>query len=146
VGEKTKAARAKATGTGTVHIASGVLDASNFVEHIEVVPVLQATLETAGAPCVDVVLISDDDRFVIGRDSARCDEYESVVEDPRASRTHAAISAQDGIALVEDLSSSNGTYVNGERISGPTALKDGDTIRIGRTEFVFRIPPGGEHD
>jgi pSer/pThr/pTyr-binding forkhead associated (FHA) protein len=84
------------------------------------------------------VLLSDDDRFVIGRDSTRCDEYEAVVDDVRASRAHAAIFAKDGVAFIEDLASSNGTYVNDERIAAPTALSDDDEVRIGRTTFVFR--------
>jgi len=44
-------------------------------------------------------------------------------------------------ALIEDLGSKNGTYVGGERITGPTPLADGDEVRIGSVLLVFRARP-----
>jgi pSer/pThr/pTyr-binding forkhead associated (FHA) protein len=67
-----------------------------------------------------------------------------VVEDPRASRTHARLErAEDGWTLV-DLGSANGTRVNGVRVERAT-LADGDTIGVGDTELRFEVgpPPGG---
>jgi len=44
----------------------------------------------------------------------------------------------DEVALLEDLGSRNGTLVNGERISSPTPLANGDRIKIGAASLVFR--------
>ncbi|WP_369252203.1 FHA domain-containing protein [Geodermatophilus amargosae] len=68
---------------------------------------------------------------VIGRD-ARCDLV--VADDPMVSRRHAAIDVTGpGTASVRDLGSSNGTYVNGSRVSGAAALTAGDAIGVGST-------------
>jgi hypothetical protein len=56
-----------------------------------------------------------------------------VVEDPEVSRRHAVLRHSDGSVIVEDLDSTNGTFVNGERIRSPIAVGPGDQIRIGRT-------------
>ena len=45
--------------------------------------------------------------------------------------------ARDG-ATIEDLESRNGTYVGGKRIAAPTALSNGDRIKIGAASLVFR--------
>ena len=68
--------------------------------------------------------------FVIGRDES-CD---LTLDDERASRQHARITVQaDGTTTIEDLGSSNGTTVNGQRITAPTTLDGGETIQIGST-------------
>ena len=55
-------------------------------------------------------------------------------DDPEISRQHARISRNpQGELQVDDLGSTNGTYVNGQRISGPTVLKPGDTVQMGRS-------------
>ena len=55
-------------------------------------------------------------------------------DDPEISRQHARISRNpQGELQVEDLGSTNGTYVNGQRISGPTVLNPGDTVQMGRS-------------
>lgn len=56
--------------------------------------------------------------------------------DPTVSRYHARVSVADGQAFVEDLGSSNGTYVNDERVS-KSALANGDGLRIGSVSFMF---------
>jgi pSer/pThr/pTyr-binding forkhead associated (FHA) protein len=62
---------------------------------------------------------------------------------PGVSRLHAVIAVRAGGFVVEDLSSQNGTFVNGERV-GERHLADGDTIEIGTVRFVFRMPwPAG---
>lgn len=58
--------------------------------------------------------------------------------DPLASRVHATIARDAGHWVVRDASSRNGTQVNGQKIF-EAALGDGHSIRIGRTEFVFRL-------
>ncbi len=57
---------------------------------------------------------------------------------PTVSRRHARISIEDGRAILEDLASKNGTFVNGCRITAPIALTDGDTFRLGRVTIGLR--------
>lgn len=61
--------------------------------------------------------------------------------DHEVSRRHARFErVQNDWALVDDGPSSNGTYVNGERVSGRRALNDGDTLRFGTTTMTFHAP------
>jgi DNA-binding winged helix-turn-helix (wHTH) protein len=60
------------------------------------------------------------------------------------SRYHARVRLENARATIEDLSSKNGTFVNGERLSGPRVLEGGDQIRVGAIVMVFRIPPPAE--
>jgi hypothetical protein len=73
-------------------------------------------------------------RFVVGR-SRECDVR---VDDGNVSRRHFEL-VQDGPTtwVVADLGSTNGTEVNGSRVSGRKRLDDGDRITIGGTELVF---------
>ncbi len=57
--------------------------------------------------------------------------------DNTVSRRHAEIRQQDGYWVLEDLHSSNGTYVNGERIHQAVRLKHGDQIKVGSTLMVY---------
>src|SRR5213083_1263775 len=86
--------------------------------------------------------------MVAGRDPAAA----IPLEDPESSRQHASITAQEGGAVVEDLGSTNGTFVGEERISGSRVIQPGDRIRIGTTVLELRAaiasggpppPPGG---
>lgn len=54
------------------------------------------------------------------------------------SRRHARLMRQNGHVVVEDLGSSNGTRINGERISGQSAVKDGDLIQIGDYDLALQ--------
>src|SRR4051794_6420025 len=58
--------------------------------------------------------------------------------DPEVSRHHAAIRDQGGSLAIEDLGSTNGTFVNGARITAVTALKAGDEVRLGNTVWSLR--------
>jgi len=69
---------------------------------------------------------------VIGRTS---DQIQ--LSDNGTSRRHAEIRPKNGSWVLTDLDSSNGTFLNGQRIAGPTALKHGDQIRVGSTLLVF---------
>ncbi len=62
-----------------------------------------------------------------------------VLQDPEASRRHAQIDWRGGQFVIEDLSSTNGTYVNGTQITAPQTLQSGDSIGIGQTALVFQI-------
>jgi predicted component of type VI protein secretion system len=74
------------------------------------------------------------DRFLVGRGS----DCELTLADSEASRRHALLRPQpDGSVVLEDLGSTNGTYVNGQRITGPVTLRGGERVRIGDTELNF---------
>ena len=61
--------------------------------------------------------------------------------DEQISRLHARFErAEDGWELIDDGLSRNGTFLNGERLSGRRRLKDGDTLRFGTTTVTFRSP------
>jgi hypothetical protein len=60
-------------------------------------------------------------------------EGDLVVEDPEVSRRHAVLRRSGGSVVVEDLDSTNGTFVNGERIRTPMSVGPGDQVRVGRT-------------
>src|SRR3954468_16193106 len=60
------------------------------------------------------------------------------LEDPEASRQHASITAREGGAVVEDLGSTNGTFVGEERITGPRDIAPGERFRIGPTVIELR--------
>ena len=60
------------------------------------------------------------------------------LEDPFVSRYHCVIRNEDGQYVIEDLNSTNGTFVNGERIKA-YELAEGDLIRIGTSRFEVRL-------
>jgi pSer/pThr/pTyr-binding forkhead associated (FHA) protein len=65
-------------------------------------------------------------------------DVEIVLEDPFASSRHARIERQGGAVVLEDLGSTNGTYLNEELLRGPQPLHPGDRIRIGDSVFTFQ--------
>jgi DNA-binding winged helix-turn-helix (wHTH) protein len=67
-----------------------------------------------------------------------------LVKSSTVSRRHARIAIDGSGAVVDDLGSKNGTYVNDRRIDGPTPVVDGDQIRIGSLLFTFRLSQGNE--
>jgi pSer/pThr/pTyr-binding forkhead associated (FHA) protein len=69
----------------------------------------------------------------------RGDQAEIRLEDPFASSRHAKLSRQGGIVVLEDLGSTNGTYLNEEILAGPQPLHAGDRVRIGDSEFTYVI-------
>ncbi|HEX3803832.1 MAG TPA: FHA domain-containing protein [Solirubrobacteraceae bacterium] len=64
-------------------------------------------------------------------------EVEIKLGDPFASSRHAKITRQGRTLVIEDLGSTNGTYLNGEPLNGPQPLHDGDRIQIGDSEFSY---------
>jgi predicted component of type VI protein secretion system len=64
-------------------------------------------------------------------------EVEIHLEDPFASTHHARLSRQGGAMVLEDLGSTNGTYLNEELLDGPRPLHPGDRIRIGDSTFTY---------
>ena len=61
-----------------------------------------------------------------------------VLTDDYASNRHARISLQDGMWLVEDLGSTNGTYLGQRKLDGPVPLDMGVAVRIGKTVLELR--------
>jgi len=78
-----------------------------------------------------------DEPAVIGRSSDQIH-----LSDHTASRRHAEIRPNNGSWLLVDLNSSNGTYLNGQRLVSPSLLRHGDQIKVGSTLLVFT---GQEH-
>ena len=74
-----------------------------------------------------------DGDIVLGRG----DRAEIRLEDPFASSQHAHIYEQGNIVVIEDLGSTNGTYLNEELLQTPRPLHPGDSVRIGESEFGF---------
>src|SRR5690606_26192630 len=71
-------------------------------------------------------------RFVIGRS----DDCQLCVEDPLASRHHAAVVVDGETLTLEDLGSRNGVFLNHARVSQPEPLKHGDVVKIGSLELT----------
>jgi pSer/pThr/pTyr-binding forkhead associated (FHA) protein len=67
----------------------------------------------------------------------RGDAADIRLEDTFASSRHARLVPQGDVMVLEDLGSTNGTYLNGEPLRGPQPLHVGDSIRIGDSEFTF---------
>ena len=68
----------------------------------------------------------------------RSDETDVVLDDPYASEFHLRLVAQENGMMLHDLGSTNGTYVNGRRVSAPTQLRRGDSIQVGKTVMEIR--------
>ena len=75
-------------------------------------------------------------RVLVGRTQG-----EIQINDRMVSQQHAAIEWEEGMApVLHDLDSTNGTFVNGERLREPAILKDKDEIRIGSSFLSIRVP------
>jgi EmrB/QacA subfamily drug resistance transporter len=74
----------------------------------------------------------------IGRDEGS----DLRVQDPEVSRRHAKVTVQDGKAWIDDLHSTNGTFVNGERVVEHQSLVGGDRIQVGLTIIELTLPAG----
>jgi pSer/pThr/pTyr-binding forkhead associated (FHA) protein len=83
------------------------------------------------------LLSLDADRTTVGKAS---ENDVSLEDDPTASHLHAVLERFPAGWCVTDLGSSNGTWVNGERIWSSRRLRHGDEIRVGQTRLVFRDP------
>jgi pSer/pThr/pTyr-binding forkhead associated (FHA) protein len=79
----------------------------------------------------------ESERSTIGRAA----ENDVVLgDDATASHMHAALECFPAGWAVTDLGSSNGTWVNGDRVWGARRLRHGDEIRVGQTRLIFRDP------
>jgi FHA domain len=88
------------------------------------------------APGHDPGMIYDiDGDLVLGRG----ERAEIRLEDPFASSRHARVFEQGNAVVIEDLGSTNGTYLNEEVLQSPRPLHPGDRVRIGDSEFTFEV-------
>ena len=70
------------------------------------------------------------DEVTVGR-AGGC--HIALEDDKTVSQLHARVFRRDGRLYVEDLGSTNGTYLNAKKVGGPVALQRGDRLQIGRT-------------
>jgi class 3 adenylate cyclase/pSer/pThr/pTyr-binding forkhead associated (FHA) protein len=89
--------------------------------------------------------------FVIGDDAQavtigrRAENHIALVWDSQVSREHARLEREAaGWAVVDDGPSRNGTYLNGDRVTGRCAVADGDVLRVGDSILLFRSPEPGK--
>jgi len=61
----------------------------------------------------------------------------SSIDDSTVSRHHASVTSREGRYELADLNSTNGTFVNGQRLTGSTWIDKGDQVRFGEARFVF---------
>lgn len=78
------------------------------------------------------VLVSDS--VVIGRS----DEADVFLDDPYASTFHMRLTMDQGSLTLADLGTTNGTYVNGRRVTTPMPLSTGDSVQVGKTIMEVR--------
>ncbi|MCR5360270.1 MAG: SpoIIE family protein phosphatase [Thermoguttaceae bacterium] len=97
-------------------------------------------LKTASADLRNQVRYPIDKEMV---DIGRHHQCDIRLTDDAVSRLHARIQFDRGQYTIEDKNSSNGTFVNGRRISRAVVLHDGDRVRIGSREFLFESDAAG---
>ena len=95
-----------------------------------VAPSFQLTMRSGPTPGKTFPL--EREEIHLGRDLAN----EIAISDPEISRRHARFFLRDENIYVEDLGSTNGTFLNGERISTPQQLRSGDVITFGENIVV----------
>ncbi len=73
--------------------------------------------------------------IIIGREEG----LDISLQDPESSRRHSRISWQAGQYVIDDMGSTNGTFVNGVQITAAQVLNAGDSVGIGQTALVFQV-------
>jgi hypothetical protein len=106
-----------------------------------------------GAPATDAWLVAvtggglqPNERYDLfgGLSIGRSGDADVRIDDRFASSIHARLYSRGATYYVEDLNSTNGTYLNGARLHGEAELSDLDEIKIGDTELRFELQvPGG---
>jgi pSer/pThr/pTyr-binding forkhead associated (FHA) protein len=93
-------------------------------------------LEVVSGPQSGVCFELVKDKTVVGR-AGRGRQWDIVLQDRAVSRPHAQIVREEERFVLADMDSANGTLVNGEEISEPCALADGDAITFGEVVVIF---------
>lgn len=112
-----------ADATGMYDAVSGPLDASGFEPRL---------LVERAAGHESGIAYDLSEPVTLGRG-----DVEIRLEDPFASSQHVRISREGHTVVIEDLGSTNGTFLNDSPLTGPRPLHDGDRIRIGDSEFQY---------
>ena len=118
--------RAPVEATGMYSAADGFGDADEGSE-----PAL--LVQRGGGHAVGTAYEIPDGGATLGRG-----DVEIHLDDPFASARHARISREGHVVVIEDLGSTNGTYLNEQPLTGPQPLHAGDRIRIGDSEFSYQ--------
>lgn len=143
--ELTKVVEDHAASQGYVFLGPVRLSFVTDDPEVERLQIIATTVPGSGAPVtakgtpVDPMVEINGDKYllngeitVIGRGS----EADIVVDDSGVSRKHLELRRQGDKVIATDLSSTNGSYVEGNRITSATLL-DGNTLTIGRTKIYF---------
>jgi FHA domain-containing protein len=93
----------------------------------------QFQLIMRSGPTPGAAFTLEGDQIDVGRDSTN----EIVINDAEISRRHARLTFQGGKYVLEDLGSTNGTFVNGQRLAGPRVLKAGEVVSFGEQIVVI---------
>ncbi|BDU74944.1 FHA domain-containing protein [Mesoterricola silvestris] len=124
----------KATETSRRKGRDAMMDLANF-KNDGMPSGLRFTLAFLTGPFASTVRVLDSPLTVIGRE-----EGDVVINDPEISRRHARIEIHpDGTVWLTDLDSTNGTFVGGAAIPGPTKLADRQEFSCGRSTFMLLI-------
>ena len=99
-----------------------------------------AFLEVLGRPR-EIRVELDRERITVGKASTN---DAPLPWDSTVSRLHAVVERFPSGWCIRDMGSRNGTYLNGERISGERVLRPGDEIRVGETRISFRMARGAD--
>jgi pSer/pThr/pTyr-binding forkhead associated (FHA) protein len=91
----------------------------------EEMPQFQFVMRSGPTP--GVIFPLEGEQLTIGRDASNG----VAINDAEVSRKHARLSFQGTKYVIEDLGSTNGTFVNGQRLAGPVVLKPGDVVSLG---------------
>ena len=113
-------------------IILGAAEAAELRAQLPVRPAAFRVLEGPGLRVGSTLTIGS--ATVVGRDAGSGIRLDG---DDFASSRHASIEPRADGVWVEDLGSTNGTFVNGERITARTLVRAGDAVRIGQTELVL---------
>jgi hypothetical protein len=100
-------------------------------------------LRAGVAPRLEVVAAMGHEpgsRFDVGSGATlgRAESADVMVDDPFASSAHARIFSRGDFMYIEDMGSTNGTYLNGRQLRAPERLKVADVVRIGDTEYRYQ--------
>ena len=106
-----------------------------FCADVTCLPSVQSTPATIEVLWMRQSLPLTDGEHIAGRDA----ECSLVIDGTTVSRRHARITVAHGAATIEDLDSTNGTHVNGTRISAPTRLAPGDEFALGSEVLRVRL-------
>jgi hypothetical protein len=112
-----------ADATGMYDAVSGPLDASGFEPRL----LVERAVGHESGIAYDL-----SEPVTLGRG-----DVEIRLEDPFASSQHVRISREGHTVVIEDLGSTNGTFLNDSPLTGPQPLHDGDRVRIGDSEFQY---------